>query len=131
MKIKVPTVVGLGSLLTIFAVLCLCIFAVLTVATVQSDARLSDNASRAVEQYYAADCCAQQLLAQLRAGEMPDGVTAENGVYTYYCAISDTQALYVQVAINEDNYEILRYQAVSTTDWQADDKLHVWSGPEQ
>lgn len=123
-----PPAVGASSLLVIFAVLCLTVFALLSIATVRADGRLGDNVERAVSGYYAADCQAEQLLAQLRAGKMPEGVTEENGIYTYTCPISDTQVLAVQVALDGDSYRILRWQALSSVRWEADDRIPVWDG---
>ena len=124
-----PVVVGAVSLLTIFAVLCLTVFALLSLSTVQADQRLSDKSFAAVEGYYAADCAAEEILAQLRAGEIPEGVTAyEGGLYRYGCPISDTQTLVVEVAVEDTDYTIIRWQARSTADWVADDSLPVWDG---
>ncbi|MBP3698976.1 MAG: hypothetical protein J6J01_05810 [Oscillospiraceae bacterium] len=124
-----PVVVGAVSLLTIFAVLCLTVFALLSLSTVQADERLSDKSFAAVAGYYAADCAAEEILAQLRAGEIPEGVTAyEGGLYRYGCPISDTQTLVVEVAVEDTDYTIIRWQARSTADWVADDSLPVWDG---
>ena len=124
-----PVVVGAVSLLTIFAVLCLTVFALLSLSTVQADQRLSDKSFAAVAGYYAADCAAEESLAQLRAGEVPEGVTAyEGGIYRYGCPISDTQTLVVEVAVEDTDYTIIRWQARSTADWVADDSLPVWDG---
>ena len=124
-----PVVVGAVSLLTIFAVLCLTVFALLSLSTVQADQRLSDKSFAAVAGYYAADCAAEEILAQLRAGEIPEGVTAyEGGIYRYGCPISDTQTLVVEVAVEDTDYTIIRWQARSTADWVADDSLPVWDG---
>lgn len=122
-----PPMVGASSLLVIFAVLCLTVFALLSVSTVQANQRLSEKSAAAVEGYYAADCAAEEILARLRAGERPEGVREENGIYAFACAISDTQALAVEVAVEGRDYTILRWQAVSDANWQADDKLHVWN----
>lgn len=122
-----PPVVGASSLLVIFAVLCLTVFALLSISTVQADGRLSENAAAAVEGYYAADCAAEEILSRLRSGQIPAGVSEENGIYSYTCTISDTQALVVEVAVDGADYTILRWQAVSTAHWQADDSLPVWN----
>ena len=61
-----PPVVGASSLLVIFAVLCLTIFALLSVSTVQADGRLSDHAAKAVVNYYEADAKAEEILAKAR-----------------------------------------------------------------
>lgn len=124
-----PVLVGGSSLLTIFAVLCLTVFAVLSLATVQANGRLGDRAAEAVQNYYAADCRAEELLARLRAGEQPEGVTRKSdGRYAYACPISDSQTLAVEVTVEGSDYTILRWQAVSTADWKADDSLSVWDG---
>ena len=56
-------------MLTIFAVLCLTVFALLSLSTVRADGRLSQISARSVEEYYNADSKAQEVLAQLRSGE--------------------------------------------------------------
>ena len=125
-----PPAVGGSSLLVIFAVLCLTIFALLGLGTVQADQRLSDASAEAVYGYYAADCQADAILARLRAGELPEGVTALSGdTYTYTCPISDTQVLEVEVRVTSaDDYAVLRWQAVSDAQWQPDTGLEVWDG---
>lgn len=123
-----PAIVGGSSLLVIFAVLCLTVFALLSISTVRANQKLSDSSRQAVEGYYEADCMAEQILARLRAGESVEAVQENDGVFSYACAISDTQALAVEVAVDGTDYTILRWQAVSTADWQVDDTLPVWSG---
>lgn len=125
--LSLPTV-GIGSLLTVFAVLCLTVFALLSVATVQADCRLSEKSMAAVTGYYESDCRAEEILAQLRAGVTPEGVAEENGIYSYSCTISETQALTVRAKVDGEHFEILQWQAVSTVNWQANDKIPVWEG---
>lgn len=120
--------VGAASLLTIFAVLCLVVFALLSVATVQADQRLGDQSEAAVLGYYQADAQAEEILAQLRGGKIPAGVSQKDGVYCYSCAISETQVLAVAVKIADGGYEILRWQAVPTAQWQPDAGMPVWNG---
>ena len=63
-----PPPVGGASLLVVFAVLCLTVFALLSLSTVRANGRLSEASAQAVADYYAADCAAQEILARLRAG---------------------------------------------------------------
>lgn len=127
-KFQAPMVGG-SSLLVIFAVLCLTVFALLSFSTVQADRRLSDASVRAVEGYYQADCAAEQILAAIRAKEIPDGVQAVGNVYRYTCPVSDTQTLAVAVrVISAERWEILRWQTVSTVQWEEENFLTVWSG---
>lgn len=123
-----PPVVGASSLLVIFAVLCLTIFALLSISTLQADGRLSDHAANAVTNYYEADAQAEEILARLRAGEKPEGVSREGNLYTYTCTVSDTQLLVVQVMVEGSDYTILRWQVISNVRWEADDKRPVWGG---
>ena len=121
-------VVGGSSLLVIFAVLCLTVFAMLSLSTVQADSRLSDASAEAVSDYYAADCRAEEILAQLRGGEIPDGVSVEDDVYSYTCPISQTQKLQVEVRFEGELWEVLRWQAISTAQWNEDETLSLWDG---
>ena len=78
-KQQVP-VIGGSSLLVIFAVLCLTVFALLGFSTVQADKRLSDISAEAVSDYYAADCQAEEIFALLRSGQIPDDVSTDGNV---------------------------------------------------
>ena len=120
--------IGGSSLLVIFAVLCLTVFALLGLSTVQADGRLSDASAESVLAYYTADCRGEEILAKLRNGEIPDGVQVDGNVYTYACAISPTSALLVQVQLQEEDYRVLCWKAVSTTEWSFDESLSVWDG---
>lgn len=120
--------VGGSSLLVIFAVLCLTVFALLGLSTVQAGQRLSNASAEAVESYYQADTRAEEILARLRCGEMPEGVTVWDDRYAYECPISETRSLQVEVRLNGEEYTVLRWQAVSTVEWETDDSLLVWDG---
>lgn len=120
--------VGLSSLLVIFAVLCLTVFTLLSISTVSAHKRLAQSSRQTITGYYQADSQAEEILARLRNGEMPQGVTREGNQYTYSCPISDTQTLAVCVEVEGQGYQILRWQAISTENWEAEDRLPVWNG---
>ena len=124
-----PPAVGGSSLLVIFAVLCLTVFALLGLSGVQAGGRLSDASAQAVSAYYDADCRAEEILAALRQGVVMEGVRREaDGIYAYTCPISDTQALEVRVRLGGEDWSVLRWQAVSTARWEADESLDLWDG---
>ena len=127
-RISAPVMVGGSSLLVIFAVLCLTVFALLSISTARANRTLSDRTVQAVEGYYAADCRAEEILARLRGGEAVDGVERRGNVYSYICPISESQLLCVQVRLEGAEYTILRWQAISALRWEQDDSLHVWDG---
>lgn len=132
-----PPAVGGVSLLVVFAVLCLTVFALLSLSTVRADERLSQLSAQSVEAYYQADCTAQEILAQLRGGEtvsqdikIKSKKTSDTGEvrYSYTCPISETQALEVEVSVQGEDYRVLRWQAVPTGDWTLDESLSLWTG---
>lgn len=127
-KNSAPPAVGGSSLLVIFAVLCLTIFALLGLSTVQAEGRLCENSAEAIKAYYEADSEAEQMLAKLRQGDVPEGVKKEGNVYLYECEISDVQKLVVEIQVEQKEYKVLRWQMVSTTQWQEDDGLQLWDG---
>lgn len=127
-----PPAVGGVSLLVVFAVLCLTVFALLSLTTVQADVRLADATAQAVSDYYAADCRAQEILARLRNGERPAGVTFfgnEGGYAQYNCPISETQQLQVLVSVNADgSWSVFRWHSVPSQEWSASEDLELWDG---
>lgn len=123
-----PAAVGGSSLLVIFIVLCLTVFAMLSLSSVQADGRLGMASAEAVRAYYVADCEAEEILAQLRQGIVPEGVTVSGNRYLYECAVSGTQRLVVEVEITGEDYRVLRWQTESTVLWEEDDTLNLWDG---
>ena len=114
-------VVGGSSLLVIFAMLSL--------STARSSAELSRASADAAAAYYEADAQAEEILARLRGGETPEGVTSGgDGTYQYEVPISQTQALSVCVRAAEDGWTVLRWKAVSTAQWTPDESIEVWDG---
>ena len=119
---------GGSSLLVIFAVLALTVFAILSISTVTADQKLADKSAASVEAYYEADCQAEMILAEIRSGKLPEGVKKDGKRYSYKCQVTDTLTLEVEVLVKKEEYEVLRWQMVSAADWQNDESLPVWDG---
>ena len=124
--ISMPAIGG-SSLLVIFAVLCMTVFALLSLSTAQAERRMSDAAAQAAKDYYAADLQAQKIYAQLRAGGQTDGVEREGDTFRYSCAISERQTLCVELENKEGTWRVLRWRVVAEAE-PADDALPVWDG---
>lgn len=105
-------VVGGSFLLVIFSVLCLTVFAMLSLSTVLADQRLTEASMKAVVSYYVADSHAEEIFARLRNGELPDGVELDGNRYRYQCQVSALQTLYVELERNEDCWSVQRWQTV-------------------
>lgn len=125
-----PPAVGGASLLVVFAVLCLTVFALLSLTTVRADDRLSQASAKAVSDYYNADCEAQRIIARIKSGEIPDGVKNEENIYEFECPVSDTKVLTVRMRLENGTAEILRCSQEAAGEWNTDDSLHVWDGSE-
>ena len=106
--------VGASSLIVVFAVLCLAVFAILVLTTENSARRMSQVSADAVQAYYEADTRAEYTAAQIKRGEIPDHVSYENGVYSYREWISDTRYIYVELELREGEWIVLCWQSVST-----------------
>ena len=123
------SIVGSSSLLVIFAVLCLTVFALLGLSTVLADSRLLTNSSKMVMAYYSADTQAEEILAQLRQGIIPDNVQEQNDhSYQYICLISEQQALYVHVVVYDSTWDVLQWRVITAEQAETDELLSLWDG---
>lgn len=127
-----PPAVGGISLLVIFAILCLTVFSLLSLSTVQAGGRLSQAGSSAAEEYYAADAAAEEILASLREGNCPAGVEElGDGYYSYTCPISEKRTLCCQVRVRSaEEYEVLEWRIEASTGEIPEEPLPVWPGEE-
>lgn len=123
--------VGAGSLLVAFAILCLTVFALLSLTTAHREQRLSESAHRAVTEYYEADFQAQEVFARLRAGEIPSQVTRDGDLYTYQIPISQYNCLEVAIARESAGWRVLRWQLVTQTPEDDVRPLEVWTQQEE
>lgn len=124
-----PPAVGGSSLLVIFAVLCLTVFALLSVTTVQAERRMADASVQAVEDYYRADLEAEGIFARLRSGETVPGVEAQGGIFFYQVPISEYQTLYVTLKAEDNTWTVLGWQSKAHPP-EMEDTLDLWDGKE-
>lgn len=122
--------IGGSSLLVIFAILCITVFAVLSISSVSADTSLSRRSSEAVAEYYEADLEAERILSEIRAGSIPEGVVADGNVYSYSCVINKTNELRVEVEVNGEAFTVKKWQMVYTGEWDNNEDINVWEGSE-
>ena len=136
---SIPAVTGASSLLVIFSVLCLTVFALLSLSTVTADHRISEENMDASSKYYEAEYKANEILSQLRSGNAPEGVRflgseeaaiqeAFERAAVYAVKIDEDQVLQVRVQLRGAEYMIEQWQVISTADWEPDTDLPVWIG---
>ena len=128
---------GAVSLVMIFCVLCLSVFAVLTLATAERERRLTDLAAGRAADYYAADAEATKIVAALVRGETPDSdvpveimsMDSPWDLASFSVPAGGDQMLRVELRLREDGtYDILAWKTVYTGEWKIDDHLEVWGG---
>ena len=119
-----PPAVGGSALLSVFALLTLCIFALLSLSTVLAEKRLSDTAAQSLQSYYAADLQAEETFAKLKNGEL----SPENDFYSCTFPISQSQYLLAEFENQDGRWQILRYQVVAEAPQTNHDPLPVWDG---
>lgn len=112
---------GASSIMVVFAVLCMAVFAVLALSTALADERLSEASKDSIVAYYEADAAAEEKLAELRTENI-------NGTERFGVNITDKRRLEVEVNLSGNNYDILRWQSVYSDDWEADETLDLWQG---
>ena len=109
-----PPLIGGSSLLVIFAILCLTVFAILALSTAKAEQKLSQISANAVSAYYQADADAELIFSEIRNGNVPENVSFENNVYSYSCQISSNLFLNVEITFNDGKWLVLSWQTVSS-----------------
>lgn len=131
--------VGLGgaSLILIFSVLCLAVFAVLALASANREQKLTDKLKTSTAAYYEADGKAVKIKAKLKAalsdGKLPDmvdgvTVTVSGDRLAYACPIDDRRALAVILARDGDTLRTLQWCETDVADWTPQQAVDVWKG---
>ena len=132
--------VGSASIVLVFAVICLTVFSLITFIVASNDKALVDAEVRRITAYYKADTEAEYILSELLAADtLPSSIrgvdimtqfSEELGIETtyFFCPVSDIAALYVDLALRGDSFDILSWRMWNTDEWEFDDSINVWSG---
>lgn len=109
--------IGTSSLLVVFLVLCLVIFAVLTLASAQNDYRFAKRLATRRTAYYQACNLAEEKIAALDADGTLKGLSED---YHFEVSISDQQVLSVTLQPDGDGgFVIGAWETVNTAEWTA------------
>lgn len=122
---------GAVSLVMIFCVLCLAVFAVLTLATADREAKLAEMTARSAADYYEADRRAVEIAAALQKGGEPADVAVvwSGDVASFTVPIGEDQALDTAVRVQAGGpCEIVRWRTSYTGEWEPEEYLNVWDG---
>lgn len=111
--------IGITSVIFIFIVLCLSVFALLSVNSARQSYEAVRRQADSVTEYYAADSAAQRWIHQQKAaGNSGPEILSQD------FPISDSQTL--KVSLDGSTFDILSYQVVNNEVLAIDDSLPVW-----
>ena len=137
--------IGLASIVTIFVVIALTVFAALSVSTARQEKELAEKYADSITAYWTADAeCAElanafgavwadvadEAAVEKLAADSGAEVIREGGdlLVSYEKPISDVSSLCVTLRLGE-NFSIEEWRMVSTDeDWTPDNTLPVWQG---
>ena len=138
---------GITSIVLIFTVLCLTVFAVLSISNAAGDRALAVLNADMVQAYYDADCrgeewfaetCAQ--IADIRAESKDDSDFLESVSRAFELeydenigcriVVDDVRSLYIEITAGTlaEPPRVLRWVIVSEGEYVIDDSMPVWSG---
>lgn len=117
-----PSLIGVGviSVLTVLLVLCLSLFAALTLTSAKADQNLSQRNADQVTAYYAADAQAVALYEEFEAGTEPKLEAT--------IPMTDNQSLYVHFERQADGSAAILAWRTVTEETASDDHLPVYGG---
>jgi hypothetical protein len=126
--------IGSASIVLVFAVLCMTIFAVISLTSSVSGRALAEIEVNLVKSYYQADTLAESILTELfEAEDIPDtinGVEIISGwdmdlgveILSFSCGISEGKELYVVIANRGTEMDILTWRMRDIGEWEIEDK---------
>jgi len=138
--------VGGASIIMVFSVLCLTVFAVLTLVSANAESTLAKKSSAVVSNYYVADANATETLAKVyeivdeqsslqdinvKVALLKDVSTKEEAgllYISYFENIDDSQKLTVKLSTDGKKVDVLSWKVESTAEWEPDNGLDVWQG---
>jgi len=128
---------GAVSLVMIFCVLCLSVFAVLTLSTAMNEKRLSDLGAQRAAEYFEADCRAAEIVSDLAAGKTPEGDVevartdwGEDGTLVEFSLpAGGDRTLMVQATLDgAGGHRILCWKTGYAGEWETNDIIQIWDG---
>ncbi|MCI5579095.1 MAG: hypothetical protein MR364_06280 [Oscillospiraceae bacterium] len=148
---KIGLGVGYVSIMLIFAVVCLTIFAVLSLKAALSDESFNERSSEFLTQYYNADTAAKETLSKLDSlayearksdffeDAFENNVKRINDVSvarvqggiaaSYSVPINEHQKLVVEIVFDENGeYKIEQWQSMNISEDTSESHLNVWDG---
>jgi len=132
--------IGSASIMLVFVVLCLTIFAIISLSPALTDRTLANAEVQLVQDFFAADTLAEQVLAEILASyEVPEtimGIEVQSHwsmelfllMTSFIVPINETKILHVEVGLDFDSYQIFSWRMYNLHDWVAYEYLNLFDG---
>ena len=136
--------IGSASIIMVFSVVCLTVFAVLSLVTANSEYNLAVKSTDVIKNYYAADAAANEKLAELKSAADSNDTAALNSkakeldincedkpegiAVNFSQKVSDSQELLVDAVYQNGEYKINEWRLSPTKDWKPDEGMQFWDG---
>ena len=134
--------IGSASIIMVFSVLCLTMFAVLSLVTSNSDMKLTERAVSSVKAYYAAEYEAEgNVLAikkELDSGSLPGellrkfsdvGLSHEDGILRFVQPVDERRELSIALTVEKSGeLSVSEWLLRSNDQWNPESGVPVWSG---
>ena len=135
---KKINVSGILFLVTLFSILCMAIFSMLSITTALNEQQVAEMVANNTVNYYKADSKAIEILRQVYSKhievyediEIAYGIDSDtnNETVSYAVSIDDNKSLEVSAILTEDEPVILYWKTVYNGDWDTVDIIEVWDG---
>ena len=132
--------VGSASIVLVFAVLCLTIFTVISFVPALTEERLAALEVQAVQEFFAADVRAEQVLGAILAADIPPAYVGDITIGAYWnwdllaaimnfsVPINEEMVLSVVVILWDDDYIIQTWRVQNLYEWESDQRLNLFQG---
>lgn len=124
--------IGSLSLVVVFSILSLTVFAILAYVSANSEYKLAKKFSQSVENLYAADYKAYETLEKIKLGmETSETFTIdEYGRVSLFVPVDEYRRLNVSALILGEEIDIISWNTENTSTQAFDESLPVWTGNE-
>lgn len=136
---------GIITILTVFVVLCMTIFALLTLMTANNTLSNTEKSAAAIQNFYNADYIATEKLSSIcgivkstkfnelsqKLSPLDLEIKAEGELLavSYTVSVNGNMDLAVQIDIGKDkSVNITKWQTISKDDFIYEDEIPVWNG---
>jgi len=132
---------GSVSVIMIFTVLCLAVFAILTMVSANAELKLAQKYSDSVTKYYAADETASQFVAEIKntpSLAVAESIAEKNGASTYYyndelyityvVDADERSRITVEMTVTESNKTVTAYYQFNESGFVSGFGFDIWMG---